>query len=119
MSNIYIIYWKALHKKYRHTVSSSIYQLQTISTTVLFLELARCVICSDLQFQAEEHSEEDKTEAEEADGQADQPSEQGSLPGWVVELLTACYGTAALHTLQRQQQKRREMERVLQTHFFP
>lgn len=52
-----------------------------------------------LQFQAEQHGEEDETEAEEADGQADQPSEQSSLPGRVVELLTARYGTAALYSL--------------------
>lgn len=54
-----------------------------------------------LQFQAEQHCKEDKTEAEQADGQADQPSEQSSLPGWVVELLTASYGTAALYSLHR------------------
>lgn len=64
------------------------------------------MICSDLQFQAEEHGEEDKAETEEADGQADQPSKQSSLPGRVVELLTACYGTAALHSLQREQSGR-------------
>ncbi len=68
------------------------------------------VICANLQFQAEEHSEEDKTKAEEADGQADQPSEQSSLPGRVVELLTARYGTAALHSLQRQQRKNSQGE---------
>lgn len=69
-------------------------------------------MCSDLQFQAEEHGEEDETETEEADGQADQPPEQGSLPGRVVELLTACNGTAALHTLQRPQQDRTGTGRV-------
>lgn len=56
-----------------------------------------------LQFQAEQHCEEDETEAEEADGQADQPSEQSSLPGWVVELLAARDGTAALDSLHREQ----------------
>lgn len=63
---------------------------------------------SNLQFQAEEHSKEDKAETEEADGQADQPSEQSSLPGWVVELLTASYRTATLHSLQRQQRRREQ-----------
>lgn len=66
------------------------------------IRLIRLVVCSNLQFQAEEHRQEDETETEEADGQADQPSEQSSLPGRVVELLAACYGTAALHSLQRQ-----------------
>lgn len=60
------------------------------------------VVCSNLQFQAEEHRQEDEAEAEEADGQTDQPSEQSSLPGRVVELLAAGNGTAALHSLQRQ-----------------
>lgn len=59
------------------------------------------VVCSNLKFQAEEHRQEDEAEAKEADGQTDQPSEQSSLPGWVVELLTAGYGTAAFHPLQR------------------
>lgn len=59
----------------------------------------------NLQLQAEQHSEEDKTETQEADGQADQPSEQGSLPGWVIELLAARYGTAALYALQRAEEK--------------
>lgn len=79
--------------------------------------IGRCVISSNLQFQAEEHSEEDKAETEEADGQADQPSEQSSLPGRVVELLTARYGTAALHSLQsgiKREQESRESIR----HFF-
>lgn len=79
-----------------------------ISTQSLSIRLARFVICPNLQFQAEEHSEEDKTETEEADGQADQPSEQSSLPGRIVELLTARYGTAALHSLQRQQRTREQ-----------
>lgn len=60
-----------------------------------------------LQFQAEQHHEKDKTEAEEADGQADQPSEERSFPGWIIELLTACYGTAALHSLHRGGRDRR------------
>lgn len=79
-----------------------------ISTQFPSIRLARFVICPNLQFQAEEHSEEDKTETEEADGQADQPSEQSSLPGRIVELLTARYGTAALHSLQRQQRMREQ-----------
>ena len=93
-----------------------IYQPQT-ATQFLVIELDCCVICSNLQFQAEEHSEEDKAETEQADGQADQPSEQSSLPGRVVELLTARYGTAALHTLQSQQRKREQETRVLETFF--
>lgn len=60
------------------------------------------VVCSNLQFQAEEHRQEDEAEAKEADGQTDQPSEQSSLPGGVVELLAAGYGTAAFHPLQTQ-----------------
>lgn len=56
---------------------------------------------SNLQFQAEEHGQEDEAEAKEADGQTDQPSEQSPLPGWVVELLTAGDGTATFHPLQR------------------
>lgn len=60
-----------------------------------------------LQFQAEQHREKDKTEAEEADGQADQPSEQRSFPGWIIELLAAGYGTAALHSLHRGGRDRR------------
>lgn len=64
-------------------------------------------LCSPhLQFQAEQHREKDKTEAEEADGQADQPSEQRSFPGWIIELFTACYGTAALHSLHRGRDRR-------------
>lgn len=92
-------------------ISPRLYQLHFC----LSIKLACCVICSDLQFQAEEHSEEDKTETEEADGQADQPSEQSSLPGWVVELLTACHGTAALHSLQRQQRKKKQSGRAVET----
>lgn len=80
---------------------------QTISTLFLLTERCSHVVLSgpNLQFQAEEHSEKDKTETEEADGQADQPSEHSPFPGRVVELLTACYGTAALYTLQRQQRQ--------------
>lgn len=84
-------------------ISPRLYQLHFC----LSIKLECCVICSDLQFQAEEHGEEDKTETEEADGQADQPPEHSSLPGWVVELLTACNRTAALHSLQRQQRKKK------------
>lgn len=81
------------------SLSSYIYiSPQTISTQ--FLSLRHFVISPNLQFQAQEHSEEDKAETEEADGQADQPSEQCSLPGRIVELFTARYGTAALHPLQ-------------------
>lgn len=85
-------------------------QTQTVSTPFPVIEAACGVLGVYLQFQAEEHSEEDKAETEEADGQADQPSEQSSLPGRVVELLTARYGTAALHSLQRQQRKRKQAE---------
>lgn len=94
-----------------------IYQPQT-ATQFLVIELDCCVICSNLQFQAEEHSEEDKAETEQADGQADQPSEQSSLPGRVVELLTARYGTAALHSLQSQQRKREQETRESVREFF-
>lgn len=74
-----------------------------MSSPFLSISLTRSVMGADLQLQAKEHGEEDKAEAEEADGQADQPSEQSSLPGRVVELLTARDGTAALHSLQRWQ----------------
>lgn len=60
-----------------------------------------------LQFQAEQHRKKDKTEAEETDGQADQPSEQRSFPGWIIELFIACNGTAALHSLHRGGRDRR------------
>lgn len=54
---------------------------------------------SNLQFQTEQHGQEDKTETQQADGQADQPSEHCPLPRWVVEFLTARDRTAPLHSL--------------------
>lgn len=78
-----------------------VYHPQTKLTPIHSIKLACCGFCSNLQLQAEQHSEEDKKETKEANGQADQPSEQSPLPGRVVELLTARNRTAALHALWR------------------
>lgn len=104
----YWCFWVlSLHNNYIYRISSPF-----ISSRLYQLHFC-CVICSNLQFQAEEHGEEDKAETEKADGQADQPSEQSSLPRWVVELLTARYGTAALHSLWGQQRKNQKPGRAL------
>lgn len=95
---------------------SYIHEPQTVTTQSLSITYKGFVSCPNLQFEAEQHSEENKTETEEADGQADQPSEHSSLPGWVIELLTARYWTASLDSLQREQSTREQAERVLKYH---
>ncbi len=57
---------------------------------------------TDLQLKTDEHDQEDKAETEDTDGQADQPSEHTPPPRRIVKLLTSCYGTAALDSLQRE-----------------
>lgn len=63
---------------------------------------------TDLQLKADEHNQEDKTETEDADGQADQPPEQTPPPRRIVELLTSRYRTAALDSLQTEAENMKE-----------
>lgn len=62
---------------------------------------------TDLQLEADEHDQEDKADAEDANGQTDQPPEQTPPPRRVVVFLTSRYGTAALHPLQRVKRQQR------------
>lgn len=54
---------------------------------------------ADLQLKTDEHDQEDKADAQDTHGQADQPPEQAPPPRRIVELFTAGNGTAALHSL--------------------
>lgn len=74
-------------------------------------QLSRVFCGANLQFQTEQHDEEDKTEAEEADGEADQPSEHSPLPWRIVELFTACYGAATFYTLRVEKQGQKNSKR--------
>lgn len=65
---------------------------------------------ADLELEADEHHQEDKADAQDTHGQADQPPEQAPPPRRVVELFAAGYGTAALHPLSRQRSKVRRPE---------
>lgn len=58
------------------------------------------IYVSYLHLQTDEHGQEDKAETEETDGEADHPPENRPLPGWVVKLLTVCYGATPLYTLK-------------------
>lgn len=63
---------------------------------------------ADLQLKTDEHDEEDKAEAEDTYGQADQPSEHTPAPCRIVKLLTSRYGAAALHSLCTESVKQHE-----------
>lgn len=67
-------------------------------------------IRTDLQLEADEHDQEDKADTQHAHGQADQPPEQAPPPRRIVELFTACYGAAALHSLSRRTSVRQGQE---------
>lgn len=58
-----------------------------------------CKKGTDLQLKTDEHDQEDKADAQDTHGQADQPPEQAPPPRRIVELFTAGNGTAALHSL--------------------
>lgn len=61
---------------------------------------------TNLQLKADEHNQEDKAEAEDTDGQADQPPEHTPSPRRIVKLLTSRYGTAALDSLSREREQK-------------